>query len=238
WTQSESQSGSAWFPTIDRPNQKTTEEIILTVPSKYVSLSNGKLASQKKNSDGTRTDTWKMELPHAPYLLFMGVGDYAIIKDSWKGKEVSYYVEKEYAPVARRIFGLTPEMINFYSKITGVDYPWVKYSQITGQDYVSGAMENTTATLHSDMAQQDARELTDGNRWEDVIAHELFHQWFGDYVTTESWSNLTLNESFANYSEYLWNEYKYGKDAADEHNYTEMEGYINSKSENKDLVRF
>ena len=90
-----------------------------------------------------------MDLPHAPYLFFMGVGDYAIIKDSWKGKEVSYYVEKEYAPVARKIFGLTPEMIGFFSKITGVDYPWVKYSQIAGRDYVSGAMENTTATLHS-----------------------------------------------------------------------------------------
>jgi aminopeptidase N len=70
-----------------------------------------------------------------------------------------------------------------------------KVFAITGHDYVSGAMENTTATLHSDAAQQDARELTDGNNWELVIAHELFHQWFGDYVTTESWSNITLNES-------------------------------------------
>ena len=173
------------------------------------------LISQKKNADGTRTDYWKMDLPHAPYLFFMGVGDYAIIKDSYKGKEVSYYVEKEYAPVARKIFGHTPEMIAFYSKITGVDFPWPKYSQITGHDYVSGAMENTTATLHSDAAQQDARQLTDGNEWEDVIAHELFHQWFGDLVTCESWSNITLNESFADYSETLWNEYKYGKDAGD-----------------------
>ncbi len=219
WTQGETEATSAWCPTIDKPNQKTTDEISMTVPDKYVTLSNGKLVSQKKNADGTRTDTWKMDLPHAPYLFFMGVGDYAIIKDSYKGKEVSYYVEKEYAPVARKIFGLTPEMIAFYSRITGVDYPWVKYAQITGQDYVSGAMENTTATLHSSAAQQDARQLTDGNVWEEVIAHELFHQWFGDYVTTESWSNITLNESFADYSETLWDEYKYGKDAGDESNY-------------------
>src|SRR5690349_4052350 len=238
WTQGETEANSVWLPTIDKPNQKMTDEIAMTVPAKFVTLSNGKLVNQKKNVDGTRTDTWKMELPHAPYLLFMGVGDFAIIKDSYKGKEVSYYVDKEYASVARKIFGYTPEMIAFYSRITGVDYPWVKYSQITGHDYVSGAMENTTATLHSDVAQQDARELTDGNRWEDVIAHELFHQWFGDYVTTESWSNLTLNESFANYSEYLWNEYKYGKDAADAHNYSDMQGYLGSRSEAKDLVRF
>ncbi|MBS1656249.1 MAG: M1 family metallopeptidase, partial [Bacteroidetes bacterium] len=239
WTQGETEANSAWFPTIDKPNQKTTEEIYMTVPAKYVTLSNGKLMSQKKNADGTRTDYWKMDLPHAPYLFFMGVGDYAIIKDSYKGKEVAYYVEKEYAPVARKIFGHTPEMIAFYSKITGIDFPWVKYDQIVGRDYVSGAMENTTATLHQESAQQDARELTDGNAWEDVIAHELFHQWFGDLVTTESWSNITLNESFADYSETLWNEYKYGKDAGDAVNYSGMQQYLRGGgNEKKDLVRF
>jgi aminopeptidase N len=238
WTQGETEATSVWVPTIDKPNQKTTNEIAMTVPAKYVTLSNGKLVTQKKNADGTRTDTWKMELPHAPYLFFMGVGDYTVVKDTYKGKEVNYYVEKEYGPVARRIFGNTPEMIAFFSRITGVDYPWVKYSQIVGRDYVSGAMENTTATLHQESAQQDARELVDGNGWESTIAHELFHQWFGDYVTTESWSNITLNESFANYSETLWDEYKYGKDAGDAQNYTDMAGYIQSQSEKKDLVRF
>ena len=104
WTQGESQSSSAWFPTIDRPNQKTTEEIILTVPSKYVSLSNGKLISSKENGNGTRTDYWKMDLPHAPYLFFFGVGDYAIVKDRYKGKEVNYYVEKEYASGGQKNF--------------------------------------------------------------------------------------------------------------------------------------
>jgi aminopeptidase N len=238
WTQGETEANSVWFPTIDKPNQRCTDEIYMTVPEKYVTLSNGLLTSQKKNPDGTRTDYWKMDLPHAPYLFFMGVGDYAIIKDAYKGKEVSYYVEKPYAAVARKIFGLTPEMIAFYAKITGVDYPWAKYSQITGRDYVSGAMENTTATLHTDALQQDARELVDGNKFEEYVAHELFHQWFGDLVTTESWSNLTVNESFANYSEVLWNQYKYGKDAGDDKNLEDMQGYLGSHSENKDLVRF
>jgi aminopeptidase N len=238
WTQGETEANSVWFPTIDKPNQKTTEEIYMTVPAKYVTLSNGKMMSQKKNADGTRTDYWKMDLPHAPYLFFMGVGDFAVVKDSYKGKEVSYYVDKEYGPVARKIFGLTPEMIAFYSRITGVDYPWAKYAQITGHDYVSGAMENTTSTLHSDAAQQTARELVDGNNWESTIAHELFHQWFGDYVTAESWSNITLNESFANYSETLWDEYKYGKDAGDAQNFSDMQGYLGSNSAKKDLVRF
>lgn len=238
WTQGETEANSVWLPTIDKPNQKQTDEILMTVPAKYVTLNNGKLVSQKKNADGTRTDDWKMDLPHSPYLIFMGVGDYAIIKDKYKDKEVSYYVEKEYAPVARKIFGKTPEMIALYSKLTGVDYPWIKYSQITGRDYVSGAMENTTSTLHSDVAQQDARELTDGNRWEGVIAHELFHQWFGDYVTTESWSNITLNESFATLGSQLWNEFHYGKDFGDEERYNSAQGYMRSNSEKKDLVRF
>lgn len=238
WTQGETESNSGWFPTIDKPNQKMTNEISMTVPSKYQTLSNGILISQKKNTDGTRTDTWKMNLPHAPYLVMMAVGEFAIIKDSYKGKEVSYYVEKEYAPVARKIFGLTPEMIAYFSKITGIDYPWAKYAQIVCRDYVSGAMENTTATLHGESAQQNARQLIDKNGWEDVIAHELFHQWFGDYITTESWSNITLNESFADYSETLWNEYKYGKDAGDEENYSGMQGYLQSSSDKNDLVRF
>ena len=239
WTQGETEATSAWCPTIDKPNQKTTSEILMTVPDKYVTLSNGKLVSQKKNGDGTRTDHWKMELPHAPYLFFMGVGDYAIVKDTYNGMEVNYYVEKDYASVARKIFGDTPAMIAFYEKVTGVKYPWVKYSQMTARDYVSGAMENTTATLHQESAQQDARELVDENSWEGTIAHELFHQWFGDYVTAESWSNLTVNESFADYSEYLWYEHKYGVDEAGAENFTQMQSYLGQPSESeKDLVRF
>lgn len=238
WTQGETEATSVWCPTIDRPNQKTTQEISMTVPDKYVTLSNGLLAMQKKNTDGTRTDTWKMNDPHAPYLFFMGVGDFAVIKDKYKDKEVNYYVEKEYASTARQIFGLTPEMIGFYSRILGVDFPWVKYAQMTGRDYVSGAMENTTATLHTDKLQQNARQLTDGNQYEEYVAHELFHQWFGDLVTAESWSNLTVNESFANYSETLWSTFKHGKDAGDEQNYNDMLGYLRSGSDNKDLVRF
>jgi len=239
WTQGETEATSVWVPTIDKPNQKTTSDFYLTVPSKYVTLSNGKLVSQVKKADGTRVDNWKMDQPHAPYLFFIGVGDYAIVKDTYKGKEVSYYVEKEYEKVARKIFGNTPEMMKYFSeKVTGVDYPWIKYAQIVGRDYVSGAMENTTATLHQESAQQNARELVDGNGWESTIAHELFHHWFGDYVTAESWSNLTVNESFANYSETLWDEYKKGADAAADQNYTDMVGYLNSRSETKDLVRF
>jgi len=239
WTQGETEANSVWMPTIDKPNQKTTEEIYMTVPAKYITLSNGLLISKQINADGTRTDYWKMDLPHAPYLFFMGVGDYAIIKDSYKGKEVSYYVEKDQAPYAKGVFGLTPEMIKFYSDKLGVEYAWPKYAQIVGRDYVSGAMENTSATLHQESAYQNARQLTDGNSWETVICHELFHQWFGDLVTCESWSNITVNESMADYSQTLWMEYKHGKDAGDEESLQGLQQYLSNPSDSKkDLVRF
>jgi len=239
WTQGETEASSAWMPTIDKPNQKTTQEIYMTVPAKYVTLSNGLLVSQKKNADGTRTDYWKMDLPHAPYLFFMGVGDFAVIKDSYKGKEVSYYVEKEQAPYARGVFGNTPEMLKFFSDKLGVEYPWQKYAQIVGRDYVSGAMENTTATLHQESAYQNSRELVDGIGWESTIAHELFHHWFGDLVTAESWSHITVNESMADYSQTMWAEFKYGKDAGDEENFKGLQNYLSNPNESKkDLVRF
>ncbi len=239
WTQGETESSSCWFPTIDTPNQKTTEEIYITVPDKYVTLSNGSLKTQTKNSDGTRTDYWKLDQKHSPYLFFMGIGDFAIVKDQWKNIPVNYYVEKEYEPYAKQIFGDTPAMIEFYSNLLKYPYPWEKYSQMVGRDYVSGAMENTTATLHMERAQQKPGQLIDENSWESVIAHELFHHWFGDLTTMESWSNLTVNESFANYAEYLWFEHKYGKDKAEDHRNGERESYLRGgENFSKDLVRF
>lgn len=240
WTQGETQSNSVWFPCIDSPNEKMTEEIYMTVDDKYTTLSNGLLTDSKKNADGTRTDHWKMDMPHAVYLVMMGVGEFKKVVDKpWNGKEVSYYVEKEYEPYAKNIFGLTPEMIEFFSNKLGVPYAWPKYAQIVGRDYVSGAMENTSATLHGEFVYQTERELLDGSKGEDVISHELFHQWFGDLATCESWSNLSLNESFATYGEYLWQEYKHGLDAANAHSYGSRQGYM-AQTAQKDppLIRF
>ncbi len=202
-----------------------------------MTLSNGKLINQIKKGN-ERTDYWKMDQKHAPYLFFMGIGEFEIIKDSYKNMSVDYYVEKEYAPYAKAIFGMTPEMIGFFESKLGVEYPWNKYSQMVVRDYVSGAMENTTAVVHGDQAYQKPGELIDENVHENTIAHELFHHWFGNLVTSESWSNLTLNESFANYSEYLWREYKYGKTDAEMHHYEQVLAYKEGQSEDKNLVRF
>ncbi|MEM7037856.1 MAG: M1 family metallopeptidase, partial [Bacteroidota bacterium] len=238
WTQGESHGSPGWFPTIDHPNERCTQETYITVQDKYTTLSNGVLVNSTKNDNGTRTDYWRMTLPHAPYLFAMAIGEFAVVKDEWRGREVSYYVEPEYEKHARMIFGNTPEMLEFFSKKLGVEYPWEKYSQVVVRDFVSGAMENTTATIHMEALQHDARQHLD-NTYEDYVSHELMHQWFGDLLTCESWANLPLNEGFATYGEYLWKEYKYGKDEADHHLFGDRQRYMSEARRKKEpLIRY
>ena len=226
WTQGETEHNSKWFPTIDKPNERTTQDLTVTVDKKFKTLSNGLLISSKDNPDGTRTDRWKSDIPHAPYLFALVVGDFAVVQDKWNGLDVDYYVEPEYKDDARAVFPYTPEMLTFFSETLDMPYPWQKYSQVVVREFVSGAMENTTAVIFGDFIQKHERELIDDLTNEKIVAHEMFHHWFGDYVTTESWANLTLNEGFANYSEYLWLEEKYGRDAADLHWLEEFDGYL------------
>ncbi|NNC94482.1 MAG: M1 family peptidase [Chitinophagales bacterium] len=238
WTQGETESSSCWFPTIDKPNERCTQEVIVTVNSKFKSFSNGLLISQVANGDGSRTDHWKQELPHAPYLFVLVVGDYAVVDDSWRDIEVDYFVEPEYEEHAKDIFGHTPEMLEFYSNFFGVDFPWEKYHQVVVRDFVAGAMENTSATVHFEGLHKTKREMLDGDH-EDIIAHEVAHQWFGDLVTCESWANIPLNEAFATYGEYIWFEHKYGQQEADLHLYYDLVNYMNeSRSKQVPLIRF
>ncbi len=225
WTQGETEWNSRWFPTIDQPNERTTQELYLTVEDRFTTLSNGLLISSEKNEDGTRTDYWKMDQPHAPYLFMIAIGEYAVVRDEWRGIPVDYYVEPEYEADARAIFSNTTEMLSFFSDKLGIPYPWKKYAQVVVRDYVSGAMENTTAVIYGEFVQRHRRELIDDHN-ERIIAHELSHHWFGDLVTCESWANLTMNEGFANYSEYLWMEHQYGRDEADYHLLGEWSGYV------------
>ena len=238
WTQGETQHSSKWFPTIDQPNERMTHDIWLTVPDSMVSISNGLLLKQESLGNGMRKDYWKMDLPHAPYLVAIAVGDFAKVTASHGDLPLGYYVEKGFEKVAAKVFASTPDMISYFEKRLGVPFPWQKYDQIVVRDFVSGAMENTTASIFMEELLLDEREALD-SEWDYIIAHELFHQWFGDLVTAESWSNLTLNEAFANYSEYLWNEKRYGQDQADLKLVVEKEGYFaEADAEPKELIRF
>ena len=237
WTQGETESNSVWVPTIDKPNMRSLFDCTITIDTGMVTLSNGLMVSSVKNANGTHTDHWVMDQPIAPYLFMMAMGRYSVIKDHWKTMEVNYYVERKYAPYAKEIFGNTPEMIDFYSKTLGVDFAWKKYSQIVVRDFVAGAMENATATVHFEQLQKTHREMIDGNL-EDIISHELFHQWFGDLVTCESWSNIPLNESFATYGEYLWMEHKYGREKADDHINADLKNVIYDSDNPVPIVRY
>ncbi len=239
WTQGEPESASAWFPTIDSPNQKTTQHLCITVADSLKTLSNGLLVSSEKAADGSRRDCWELRLPHTPYLFALVVGNFEVIKDKWRDKELLYYMERDWAPHTKTIFGNTPRMIEYFSQILGVPFPWPKYGQVIVREFVSGAMENTTAVIHGEMLFFDKSvALTDDNK-ETVVAHELFHHWFGDLVTCESWAQLPLNESFADYSEYLWLSYERGHEAAEDHRRTAQMTYLAEASGKQvPLIRF
>ncbi|MCS5491528.1 M1 family metallopeptidase [Algoriphagus limi] len=238
WTQGETEYNSKWFPTIDKPNERFTQSIHLTVADSLKAISNGVLVKQTPLENGLRRDTWRLDIPHAPYLAAIAIGDFDRVEDEYNGLPVNYYVEKGFGAGAAKVFQHTPEMIEYFEKLLQVKFPWPKYDQIVVRDFVSGAMENTTASIFMEELRLTEREAID-SEWDYIIAHELFHQWFGDYVTAESWSNLTLNEAFANYSEFLWNEYKYGADEAKLKLMVEKETYFQeAESKQVDLIRF
>ncbi|MEZ5025897.1 MAG: M1 family aminopeptidase [Chitinophagales bacterium] len=227
WTQGEEESNSCWFPTFDATNQKSSEEIYVTIDKNLTSLSNGLLISSKDNGDGTKTDYWKQDKPHSPYLFFLAVGDFYKSVDHWRDKEVSAYTFPKYKDAVAEIFKNMPEMMEFFSNKLGVDFPWDKMANVMAFDYTAGAMENTSAIIYYDRLLCDRQQLVDGD-FDWIISHELFHQWFGDLVTAESWANLTLNESFADFSEALWTEYKYGQTEAEIYRNKSMGKYLYS----------
>ena len=227
WTQGETQANSRWIPTFDQPNERATHTFRITVDTVFETLSNGSLVNSVDRGNGTRTDIWRMDLPHAPYLMMMAVGDYSITRETWQGIPLDYYVEHAFAADAKAVFPDAPAMLSFFSDYTGVAYPWSKLAQVVVRDYVSGAMENTTAIVYGEFVQRTERELIDELQNELICAHEIMHQWFGDLVTCESWSNTVLNEGFANYAEYLWLEFKYGREEAEIHRQNEFGGYLN-----------
>lgn len=230
WTQGETTNNSRWFPTLDQPNERMTQEIMLTVADTMLTLSNGVLVSSTPLPGGMRKDHWKLDLPHAPYLTMVAVGQWDKITDYWRGRPVEYYVDPGYGSSARDIFAHTPEMLDFFSRILGYDFVWPKYAQVIVKDFVSGAMENTTAVVFGDFIQFHQDDMVESGTNDYIVSHELFHHWFGDLVTCESWAHLTLNEGFANYAEYLWQEYKYGREAADVSRINELSGYFDQAS--------
>ncbi len=213
WSQGEPVSNSYWFPCADHPNERQTTELAVTVEQGFEVLSNGRLLSRKNNGDKTVTFHWKQEQPHVAYLVTLVVGKFAIVEEDYKGKPVQYYVPPSREKDAARTFGRTREMLDFFSRRFGIDYPWEKYAQVVVEQFIWGGMENTSATTLTEWTLHDARAMVDSSP-DGLIAHELAHQWWGDLVTCKDWAHIWLNEGFATFAEVLWSEHKEGADQA------------------------
>jgi aminopeptidase N len=210
WSQGETEYTHYWFPCYDHPNDFATTEIIATVEKPLMVISNGRLIETKNNKDGTRTFHWKMEQPHASYLTSIVVGEYAAVEGSYAGIPIITYVYPNEVEEGKVSAARLPEMVKFFSEKTGVKYPYAKYAQTMTRDF-GGGMENITATTQTDTMIHDARTTLDRD-WDGLQAHELAHQWFGDYVTCRTWADIWLNESFATYFQAMWNEHRLGRD--------------------------
>ena len=213
FSQGESENNRFWYPSFDSTNMRFTSETLFTVPKPFQAISNGRFLGQSEK-DGMITYHHKMEQPHVNYLLSVVVGEFVVYAQRWRDIPIRSFVspeDKDKAPIS---FLNTPDMMDFFSRKIGVPYPYPKYDQIVVRDFVAGGMENITATTLTHRTLQDARSRLD-ERSDDLVAHELAHQWFGDLLTCKDWSHIWLNESFATYFNHLYTEHRFGKDDFD-----------------------
>jgi aminopeptidase N len=213
WSQSEMEDGRFWYPTYDEPDEKASSETIVTVPEGQRVLSNGSLKSVTHDR-GQKTSTWYwiMPVPHATYLNSIVAGTFVDSEVVHHGLTIQYWAPRQFKQMAAYDFRATPDMIDFYSTFNAMQYPYPKYATAAVVDFTYGGMENISATTLTSRTLHDQRaELDDTS--EGVTAHELSHQWFGDYETAADWGNAWLNEGFATYYTALYDEHAHGEDA-------------------------
>ena len=214
-----------WIPTWGGPADKATWQVVATVPRRFTVLSNGRLVSDRLTVAGFRTTTWAQEKAASTYLISLVVAPLAKLSERWRGVPVDYYVYEEDRAKARALFGVTPDMIEVYSRLTGVRYPWNKYAQVTVTDFVGG-MENVSATTLVDwLPDSAAYRDRPWYQWA-LIPHELAHQWFGDLVTTENWANYWLNEGMAEFMPGQYWGTKMGASAEQDYYLSEYRDYL------------
>jgi aminopeptidase N len=212
WTQGEPLEARHWFPSFDAPNEKFTSEVTCRVPDGMVVISNGRKMSEEKDAaSGLVAVRWLQDKPHANYLIALCAGYFKKVEDTYRDIPMAFWTPASQVAQAASSFRDTKDIMGFFEKEIGVPYPWAKYDQVCVEDFGWGGMENTTITVLNDRtlfteATENLRESTG------LVAHELAHQWFGDFVTCKDWSHLWLNEGFATYYDALYDGHKHGHD--------------------------
>jgi len=228
WSQGQGIDNRHWIPMYDEMNDKITTEIIATFDTAYKVLSNGKMISKKLNKNGTCSWHYKMNHPFAPYLIMIGIGKYNIKETkSASGVPLRLWYYPDWKDRVEYAYTMSEKMVDFYEKEIGIPYPWESYSQIPVQDFMYGAMENVTATVFGDFLFCDSRSFLD-RPYYSTNAHELAHQWFGDFITARSDAHHWLQESFATYYDWLFEREYFGENQFD---WTRRDAQNNSLNE-------
>ena len=213
WAQGFAEDTRYWVPTIDRLYDKATWEFFIRTPAKERALSNGRLVSSRRLADGEVEWHWRLEQPASTYLMSVVTGDYVVLRDRWRDVSLGYWTYRDSIEATWRGFGRTPRAIEFLSQWTGLHYPWPKYDQVVAPDFVFGGMENVTAVTMSDDAILHPAWAEPQSNADALVAHELAHMWFGDYVTMRHWDDAWLSEGFAVFMAALFVERAHGQAA-------------------------
>jgi aminopeptidase N len=228
WSQGEDESNRWWFPDFDEPAERASTEEFYTVPTGMFALGNGHLVETTPGpAAGETTFHWREDFPFVSYLVMVAASRYAKVDTTWRGIPVEYYVPPDKAERVARSMGRTPEMLEYFSSRLGVPYPYEKYAQVVVQDFTFGGMENLSATTLVERILLDQNAALERTQ-EGLVAHELGHQWFGDYITCREWAHAWLNEGFANFMADLWWEHAYGRDEHDRSLLDERASYFGS----------
>lgn len=194
-----------WFPCNDRPGNKASYRIELTVPSAYHVVANGELTSRRR---GASTTTWVYEQsePMATYLATVHIGRYQPTSITGSAVPMTAVLPEHLLARYELAFGRQPEMMDLFVRRFG-PYPFVGYTVVVTADELEIPLEAQGLSAFG------SNFLTDD--WEAVrlVAHELAHQWFGNSLTLITWRDIWLHEGFACYSEWLWSEESGGPSA-------------------------
>lgn len=220
WTQGEDIDHRHWFPGWDAPDDRFTLTVTASAPNKYSAVSNGTLRSRTPDPQRPGWTKWAWGLEGGDvvnYLVVLAVAAYERGQTTWRGRPVMWFTPPGTAPeVAEATVGRTVAMLDHFSEITGVEYPYNAYNQIFVQRFIYTGMENTSSTIIDERILADADHVPLRPYIDGIIAHELAHQWYGDQLTLRTWREMWLNEGFATFIGAEWTAEADGPYAASE----------------------